>query len=193
MAEAIYLTTEKGEKIRILTPGEYDRIIDVIDKDYLRTLFNVCFFTGMRYIEVQRLHQHPEYWKRDRQVIYLDREAQRKVKRTTPERWVPIPPQLQGEIAYFFRNKTPPSRKVWGEDLKRWAIAAEIGAEGIVPKMTRATIETWMYIAGLPPHEICLRQGHDKLTSINHYQALAQAFMASEVHEIKKRLAGWHT
>jgi len=83
--------------------------------------------------------------------------------------------------------------KVWGENLKRWAGKAGITTEGIVPKMNRATIETWMYVAGIPMNEICLRQGHDKLTSLNHYQAISQAFTSGEIHEIKKRLAGWHT
>ena len=189
--EVIFLTTKKGAKIRILTPSEYDRLIKVIEKDHLRTLLSVCLFTGMRYVEIRRLHQHPDYWLRDRQVIYLDRSAQKKVKRTTPERWVPVVPQLQGELPYFFKNKKPPVLKVWGENLKRWATAAGITTEGITPKMTRASIETWMYVADIPTNEICLRQGHDKLTSLNHYQAISQAFTTAEIHEIKTRLAGW--
>jgi hypothetical protein len=36
---------------------------------------------------------------------------------------------------------------------------------------------------------VCLRQGHDSLTSMNHYQGLP--FMDGERAEISKRLAGW--
>ena len=36
---------------------------------------------------------------------------------------------------------------------------------------------------------ICLRQGHDSFTSMNHYQALP--FTEAEKAEIKRRLAGW--
>ena len=189
--ETIFITTKKGAKIRILTPGEYDKLIQTITTNHLRTLLNICFFTGMRYVEIQRLHQHPEYWRRVRQVIYLDRSAQRRVKRTNPERWVPVVPQIQGELPYFFKNKQPPVIKVWNENLKRWAEKAGITTEGITPKMTRASIETWMYVAGLPMNEICLRQGHDKLTSLNHYQVISQVFTTAEIHEIKTRLAGW--
>ena len=189
----IYLTTNQGAKIRILTPEEYDQLIQAINKDHLRTLFRVCFFTGMRYVEIQRLYQHPEYWLRDRQIIYLNREAQEKGMRTSPERWVPVVPQLQEELPYFFMNKKPPVMKVWGENLKRWAGKAGITTEGIVPKMARASIETWMYVAEIPLNEICFRQGHDKLTSLNHYQAIRQVFTPEDICEIKKRLTGWHT
>jgi integrase len=193
-AEPLFLTTDTGQKIRILTPHEHDAILRVIQMDHSRTLFNIAFFTGMRYIEIERLHEHPEWVFKDRKIIHLDREAQRKVRRSTPERNVPIAPQIQGELPYFFRNKKPPSIQVWNRNLKRWAKNAGISedGEGIVPKMCRASIETWMYLAGIPAEQICLRQGHDKLTSLNHYQAFTGAFTIAEKEEIKTRLAGWH-
>lgn len=191
MTEPLVLTTDKGDKIRILTPFEYDTFVANIDKDYLRTLFNLCFWTGMRYIEVQRLYEHQDWILQMRRAIHLPRDAQLKAKRVAPERNVPIPAQLQGELAYFFKNQKPPVLKVWGENLKRWAKKAGIEPIGITPKMTRATLESWMYAAGISPNDICLRQGHDKLTSLNHYQTLSALFLESERTEIKKRLAGW--
>jgi integrase len=185
-----FLKTKKGQYIKILTPNEYDRLISQIDKNHLKTLFNVCFYTGMRYVEVQRLHRHPEWVLRQEKYIYLDETAQRKVKRITPARSIPIPPQLEGELNYFFTNKTPPTNKVWNNNLKRWAVKAGISPVGIVPKTTRATIESWMYIAGLPVNNICLRQGHDHITSLRHYQALP--FSEEVKLEIKRRLAGWN-
>ena len=194
MAE-IYLTTKGGAKIRILTPDEYDRLTQSIPKEYLWRLFQICFYTGMRYIEIQRLYQHPEYWQQEKQVIYLKPEAQmeRWIQRTAPARWVQVVPQLQKVIPRFFNNTNPPTLKVWGENLKRWAEKADLTTVGVVPKMTRASIEAWMYVAEIPMDEICLRQGHDKLSSLNHFQDIKQAFTEEEVHEIKKRLAGWHT
>lgn len=192
MPEPIFITTNKGDKIRILTPDEFDRFTAAIpDKmPHLKTLFNIAFFTGMRYVEIQRLHKHPEWWQKDRGTIYLPREAQLKVKRTTPERYIPLPPQLIGEMPYFFKNKQPPQRKVWGENIKRWAIKSGFESDlGFTPKMTRASIESWMFMAGIPVNQICLRQGHDKLTSLNHYQAIP--FKESEKIEIRKRLSSW--
>jgi hypothetical protein len=189
VSEPIFLTTEKGFKIRILTPYDYDTYVVHIDKDYLRTVFNIAFWSGMRYVEVQRLHRHPEWWLRERRTIYLPREAQKKVKRVAPERYIPVPPQIQNELPYFFKNRKPPSLKVWNDNLKRWARKAGFDTLGITAKMTRASIESWMYAAGMLPSVICQRQGHDKLTSLNHYMAIP--FTEAEKAEIKKRLAGW--
>ena len=187
----IYTTTKQGAKTRILTPSEYDQLVQVINTDRLRTLLRVCFYTGLRYAEIQQLYQHPEYWKHDQQMICLDRTDQKNVKRITPERWIPVPSQLQGELPYFFETKKPPVLKVWGEDLKRWAEKAGISTIGIVPKVTRATIEVWMYVAEVPLNQICLRQGHDKLSALNNYQETSQMFSLAEIQEIKKRLTGW--
>ncbi len=189
MPEHIYLTTEQGHKIRILTPYDYDLFVSKVDKDYLRTIFNIAFWTGMRYIEVQRLYNNSSWVLKERKTIYLPREAQKKVKRTTPERYIPIPPQINGELAYFFKNQKPPHIKVWNDNLKRWAVNAEMDIKGISPKMTRASIESWMYQAEIETGKICQRQGHDRLTSLNHYMAIP--FTEAEKIEIKKRLSGW--
>lgn len=187
--EIVALTTDTGAKIRILVPDEYDRLLAVINKPHLKTLFRVAFFTGMRYNELLRFYRHPEWVMSNRGYIYLDRGAQLKVKRTSPERYIPIAPQIAGELPYFFKNIHPPHRKVWGENLKRWAEAAGIGTVGIVPKLTRASIESWMVVSGMPINEICQRQGHDHITSLNHYQGIA--FKPGEIYEIKQRLSGW--
>lgn len=99
MPEPIFITSEKGYRVRVLSPFDYDKIVSNIDKDYLRTIFNVCFWSGMRYVKVQRFYDHPEWWLRERNTIYLPREAQKKVKRVAPERYIhPIPPQLVSEL-----------------------------------------------------------------------------------------------
>jgi len=190
MPEPIFITTEKGMKVRILVPSDHDAFIKVIKQDYHKTLFEVCFWTGMRYVEIQRLHEKPSLVMEER--ILLTKDEQRTVKRVSPERCILIPSQLQAILPYFFENKKPPTGKVWGENLKRWATMAEITDDdctGIVPKMTRHSIESWMFSAGIPSNWICLRQGHDSMTSLNHYQAIP--FSEAEKIEIKKRLSGW--
>ena len=141
-------------------------------------------------MEVQRLYENPVWVMRERGVIYLGRDASKKVKMKLKQRHIPIPPQLTGELPYFFKNKKPPIRKVWWTNLKRWAREAEIGDVGITPKMTRASIESWMLISGIPDFAVCNRQGHDRVTQLNHYMGLP--FTRAEVIEIKSRLAGWN-
>ncbi len=189
MAEPFYLSTPTGKKIRILGPFDYDQLVQKISRANLRTLFNVCFWSGMRYVEVQRLHLHPEWWLKERQALHLPREASLKKKRTIPERYVPVPPQLASELPYFFQNPAPMSLQGWRDNLLRWAWRCDWDEAGITPKMTRATIESWMYAAGLEPGWICLRQGHDSITSMNHYRGIP--FTDAEKSEIRKRLAGW--
>lgn len=185
MLEKIF--TKAG--VRILSPQDIDQYVSAIDKPYHQTQFRVLLYAGMRYIELQRLYEHPEWYLTQRRTIHLPAEAQLKVKRVAPERYIPVAPQIIGELNYFFSNKKPPSHKVWNENLKRWAELSGIGTEGISAKTTRATIESWMVTAKIPMNDICLRQGHDHLTSLNHYQAIP--FTESEKIEIKNRLVGF--
>lgn len=190
MVEPIFLTTPTGYKIRILSPSDYDLFDAQIEKPYLKTIFHVSFWSGMRYVEVKRFHSNPDWWQKLRKTIYLPKEANLKVMRVAKERYItPIPSQLEGELPYFFKNQKPPTIQTWDDNLKRWADHAGLGIEGITAKMTRATIESWMCAAKIPIYEICLRQGHTVLTSMNHYLALP--FTDVEKIEINKRLAGW--
>lgn len=186
--EPIFITTDGGQKIRIFVPEDLDALLAVIEKDHLRTLLSMCFWTGMRYVEIRRLHEHPE-WVIDDKRIKLSREERQKPQRVAPERCVPIPSQIEGEIKYFFKNKQPPSPQNWNKDLLRFAEKAGIGTEGVLPKSTRCSIESWMLAAGLPESWICLRQGHDKLTSLKPYQGIP--FSEPEILEIKHRVGGW--
>jgi hypothetical protein len=175
---------------RILGPYEVDLFRDSISKNYLTTIFDVCLWSGMRYVEVQRLYDNPEWWLRARKAIHLPEEAQRKTKRKQRERYIhPIPPQLENILGYFFENKKPPSQSAWNENLLRWGEKSDLDIQGLSSKSTRKSIESWMIAAEIPLNIICLRQGHDSLTSMNHYQGLP--FTEAEKTEIKRRLAGW--
>jgi len=46
-----------------------------------------------------------------------------------------------------------------------------------------------MIAAGIIESTVCLRQGHDNLTSMRHYQGLA--FSDDELRDIKKKLTAW--
>lgn len=192
MPEPIFLTTQTGYKIRILSPSDYDKICQQIDKPYLLTILNVCLYSGMRYAEVGRFYYHPEWWQKSRKVIHLPKEANQKEKRQMPERYIsPVPPQLEGELPYFFTNKKPPTLQTWDDNLKRWADHAGLGIKGITAKMTRATIECWMLATRFQPYEVCLRQGHTQLTALRHYMIIPSIFTETERMEIRKKLVGW--
>jgi len=157
--------------VRVLGPNEIDALAGAISKDELRTIFDVCLWSGMRYVEIQRLYEHPEWWLSGRRTIHLPEAAQKKIKRRQLERYVhPVPQVLESELRHFFKGRKPPALQTWNENLNRWATKTGIDPKGISAKTTQKTIESWMVAAGVQLNVICLRQGHDSMTSMNHYQ-----------------------
>ena len=188
--EPLFVTSKQEGKVRILGPWDWDKFHSSIPKAYLQTMSEVLLWSGCRYIELQRIHKHPEWYMRDREILHLPRTAAKKVKRVNPERYItPLPPQLISTLPYFFDDKKPPARDGWNANMKRWAVSAGFDPLGFSAKTTRKTIESWMYAANVPPIEICLRQGHTELTSLQHYAGIG--FTREEKEEIKRRLKGW--
>jgi hypothetical protein len=185
----LLVRTSPNAAVRIFTPAEVDALVAVIRRPYHRTLLGVLFWTGMRYVETQQLHAHPEYWVQERGVIDLPFIPSGTGMRTTPPRQIPVPQQLVEYLPGFFHDPAPPTVQVWGRNLKRWADQAGIGSEGVSPKSTRKTIESWMVVIDVPMNKVCLRQGHDSVTSLGYYQNMA--FTYDEVAEIRRRLASW--
>lgn len=176
--------------IRILTPREYETLRAAILKDRHKTLLDILLITGMRYIEVSRLYQHPEWYNTKRNIINLPEEAQKKKKRKQQKRTIhPLPSMFSYLFKDFIEDKQPPSEAAWNKDLQRWAQAANINPYGISAKTTRKTIESWSIAGGIIESSVCLRQGHDNLTSMRHYQGLA--FSEDEIRDIKKKLTDW--
>ncbi len=54
--------------------------------------FELSTITGMRYAEIRRLHDHPEWYSDSRNQIRLNEEAQKKVKGKAKERTVDLMP-----------------------------------------------------------------------------------------------------
>jgi hypothetical protein len=180
------LTTADGTKV--LTVEEYDKFLQAIPEDK-SIIFEINTITGLRYVELQRLHDHPEWYFKNRNQIILPHEAQKKVKQKAPKRTID---KLPSTFSYIFRQFTegerPPERTSWNRDLARWSLRT-----GIIPKIgnktPRKTIESWMLKSGIPEFEIYSRAGHDPITSLKHYQSLS--FTVYEMRDIKKRLTEW--
>lgn len=180
------LVTPDGSKV--FNPEEYDKFVLQIPKRY-KTIFELNMITGMRYIEVQRLHDNPKWYKEDRNQIILPPEAQKKVKQKLVKRTID---KLPSTFSYIFKDfisgNRPPDRTSWNRDLARWSAKAGIDPK-VSPKTPRKSIESWMLKAGIPEIEIYSRQGHDPVTSLKHYQSLS--FTDYEMRDIQKRLSEW--
>lgn len=172
----------------VLTVEEYDKFLQSIPENR-RVTFEVNVITGMRYVELQRLHDNPEWYSKIRNQIILPPEAQRKEKQKLTKRTIyPLPTTFKYLFKAFLEAPRPPDRTSWYRDLSRWSKKADIEPY-VNPKTPRKTIESWMLKAGIPEIEIYSRQGHDPVTSLKHYQSLS--FTDYEMRDIKKRLMEW--
>lgn len=176
--------------VRVLTPREYENLKLAIPKESHKTIFEILIITGIRYAELLRLFEHKEWYNEKRNIIHLPEEAQKKHKRRQLERTIhPLPYGFDYILKAFWAGRKPPLEATWNKNLQRWGKTAGLSPFGLSVKTTRKTIESWSIAAGLLESSVCLRQGHDSLTSMRHYQGLA--FSEDEIRDIEKQLASW--
>lgn len=174
-------------EVRILTSSEYDKLRSVILQERHKILLDVLLITGMRYVEVVRLWHNPKWYNESRNIIHLPQEAQRKSKRSQQEITIhPLPTMFNYVLKNFWAAREPPSESSWNRYLRKWAQMTGIAPYGLSAKTTRKTLESWCVSCGMEVTTVCLRQGHDSLTSMRHYQGLA--FSDEELNDIKKKL-----
>ncbi len=171
--------------VRILTPKEYEALKATIPKDQHKTTLDILLITGMRYAELLRLYDNPAWYNEKRNIIHLPEEAQKKHKRRQLERTIhPLPSMFNYLLKDFWQARKPPLESTWNKNLQRWAMSAGINPYGLSVKSSRKTLESWLIASGVVESTVCLRQGHDSLTSMRHYQGLA--FSDDELRDIKK-------
>ncbi len=179
------------EGVRILTPREYDAIRDAANKHYHQIMLDAALYTGMRYVELKRFQEHPEWFQKERRAIYLPPEAQLKKERKFKDRYVYLSNVGMYAVQYFLSlSQKLPSIQAWNKNLNRWAEKAGLDPAGISAKTMRKTWESWLVVSF--PDKIpliCINQGHTEITSMNHYMQLPFSMVEREV--IKERTMGW--
>lgn len=73
--------------------------------------------------------------------------------------------------------------------MQRWGKAAGLSPYELSVKTTRKNLESWMITVEVLESSVCLRQGHDSLKSMRHYQGLA--FSEGGLKDIKRQLTAW--
>jgi len=185
-----YKTPIIRKGVRILRPREYQALLRCCTKPHHRTMLQSLLYTGMRYIEMQRFQEHPSWF--DGEFINLPRMADRKVKRTQVERTVRLNQTGRTVIEYFLQLKEPlPAYQNWRDNMRRWGTRAGLDPKGLGVKSTRKTIESWLmfYYSQARMAEIALSQGHNTLTSLQHY--LNMPFNEVDRLEMKPMIEGW--
>ena len=177
--------------VRIFTPQEYEALRGAVRKDSSRVVLEALLFTGMRYVELQRLKKHREWLLRERACIHLPADAQRKPRRRWRERFVYLTPQgLAAVERLFSRNVKIPRREAFNTSIRSWAEKAGIGTQGVCAKALRKTWESWLVVSFPWAIDlIAMNMGHTNLTALNHYLQLP--FSDAEKERIKVYTAGW--
>lgn len=175
--------------IAILIPSEYDRLRDEMRVKH-KILSDFLLYTGVRYTEAQKIVK--EWYQRDKKIIHIPHSADKKVKRTTPDRYIYL--STIGKIAvdrYFEEGINFPTYVAFDEMLKKKGEKIELAGRGkISVKMFRKTWECWLvstYREEVPL--IAMSQGHSEIVAMNHY--LNIPFSGDEKRDIKERVSGW--
>ena len=176
--------------IRILRPGECKMLMAAIPKPEYKVMFQALLYSGMRYVEAQRLKKNPQWF--DGNFIKISfGEGHHKEKSRFKERWVRLNPVGKMAIqSYLMIDKGLPSNVTWRENLRRWAKDASINPQGLCAKCTRKVYESWL-VFYYPEKliQILQSQGHTEPIAMQHYLNLP--FTAIDRIEMEEFVAGW--
>ena len=171
-------------QVRILRPAEYEAIRQVVKPDQA-IMLDGLLLTGMRYIEARKFQQHAEWL--EGKFVHV---PTLKVKAKQKERWIRLSNYAQQTIPLFLKGTKLPGKATFDKNLKRWSQKAGIDSIGLCAKTTRKTMESWL-VFYYPDRivNIMQSQGHDTLTSLEHYLNLP--FDNADKEAMKKWLDGW--
>jgi len=184
------------QNTRILTPAQYFRLRENLDQNIgYQLITDALLHTGLRVVEFWSLLDHPEWYHASSRLVDLPAEGSTKKEKTErTERTVrlSIPGCKALELAFAckisFRH-----RSAMGRALKLAADKAGLGRKGIVPKMFRKMLASYLVevrkdlnIDGL---EITANMGHDEKTLVKHYFGLG--FTVQDHNDILELLKGW--
>lgn len=185
-----------GGILRVLTPLEFDKLIEQIPSYDQKFLLELMLNTGMRYVELQRFIESVNnnsdglrWFDKKRNLILLPSNA---TKTYEPRRVLLTPTfaeklyqyiELQGKITVI-------SYQTLDNRLKRWAKKANIENPNILAVKTfRKSIESWLVSADRNTLKILKSQGHNNVTALENYITLG--FTEEEKAEMRKRTTGW--
>ncbi len=167
----------------ILRPSEFKQISNMVSRKY-EIIFSALLLTGMRYEELVRFRQHPEWF--DGSFIHLPPETgQKKVKRQSPERWVRLSIAGKAMIKSLFDISLPSV-----ESADQYIHYTFPLIEHFSVKSFRKTWESWL-VFYYPGKEILIAesQGHTSVIQFKHY--LNMPFTDKDRLEMKDYVEGW--
>jgi integrase len=163
---SIVRSSEKFQ-IRILRPIEFEIIRNAMDPD-TRRICTSLLLTGMRYAELQRLRENPDWL--DGKFIFLPRGSMLKVKAKQSKRTIGSSDVWKTLMPDLFQCPRPlPELSALDMELRR--LSKRILERAPVNNETfRKTLESWL-VFYYPDKslQIALSQGHTTTTRYKHY------------------------
>ncbi|MCL4447054.1 MAG: site-specific integrase [Candidatus Thermoplasmatota archaeon] len=180
----VKVATSKGvEEILILRPSEFKQIYAACDRRH-QVILSSLLFTGMRYQELIRFREHPEWFDKKQFIKLPPGSGQKKVKRSAPERWIRLSYRGREAVQSLFDYQLPSNNSInqylaYNFDIKNFSL-----------KSLRKTYESWL-VFYYPEHQlqVSMSQGHTIITQIRHYLNLP--FTEQDKLEMKEFVEGW--
>ena len=179
------------QNVRVFRPWEAKKFIKSIPKKEHKINFEALLYSGMRYVEAQRLLELPSMFEPNNHRIHLNSYAIRKKKIKIKERYVILNPIGVRVIeAFIEQNHQLPNYGAWRKNLRRWAHYAGIDDRRLSPKTTRKTYEGWL-VTNYPlmTNIVFISQGHSDMIALRHYVTLP--FSPQDKLDMKEFVYGW--
>ena len=176
-------------QVRIFRPWELKALLSAIPKKQNKTQFEFLFYTGMRYIEAQAVHEREDLF--DGEHIHLIPKLIKKPKCTIKDRYVKLSP-VGRRVAedYFKLEKGLPHWNTWRENLQRWALKGKIDPSFMSTKSTRKTWESYLIFTYPQWRDaIFITMGHSEMTALKNYVNLP--FSQVNKDNMRRFVAGW--
>jgi integrase len=179
------LKFSRQKVVAVLTPSQYSAVRDYGDKGRMDGLL----YTGMRYVEAQRFHDNPDWFKKERGQIHLPTTSVFKGKRRMLDRWIRLNTPGVLAVEMYLQGKRLPSDDAWLKDMRAWGSKAGLETKGFGPKTLRKTWESWLTV-WYPDRalQIAQCQGHTSSTGLQYYMNLP--FTDSEKEEMRPYVSG---
>lgn len=179
---------------RILTPAQYRKLSAELTVEY-RLICDFLLATGLRLVEFWYVVDHPDCYHAANRLIDLPREgASKKDKSSRKDRTIRLTRGGCNAVEAAFASKLQfKERDAMRGSLIRAAERAGLGRKGIMPKMFRKILVSWLVEVrndlGVDALEITANMGHDEKTLRDHY--LGVGFSKEEHAEMLEYLKGW--
>jgi hypothetical protein len=117
--------------VRILTPGEVDRLREVMGKPSNKVVFDALLFTGLRYAELSQVYEDPSRFDPEKKLVKIDNRKAKAAVRSGDSRIVYLSDLGVSAVRSFIDlNKKPSRYDLWLNNLKRWCHLAGLNPHG---------------------------------------------------------------